>query len=51
MIFIQKSNTNNVYRNPSVKVFQVYSKGIICLSDGNESMTEVDLGDGGFTEI
>ncbi|MCQ2179552.1 MAG: hypothetical protein MJY91_05585 [Bacteroidales bacterium] len=37
------------YASPRVKTVEISAQAIICES-GNESMEEVDLGDGGFTE-
>lgn len=39
----------SIYVAPKVKPLEIDAQGIICQS-GNESMREVDLGDGGFTE-
>ena len=38
-----------VYVAPTAKTVEISVQAIICDS-GNESMREVDLGDGGFTE-
>ena len=38
-----------VYVAPTAKTAEISAQAIICQSD-NESMREVDLGDGGFTE-
>lgn len=38
-----------VYKAPVAKIVEMCSQEIICGSE-NESMREVDLGDGGFTE-
>lgn len=39
----------SIYIAPTAKTVEICAQGIICQS-GNESMREVDLGDGGFTE-
>lgn len=37
------------YETPTLKIIVLGVQGIICQS-GNESMWEIDLGDGGFSE-
>ena len=52
MIF--KTDTTNDsrlrYGRPEVKAIEVKARHVLCLSNGNESMREVDYGDGGFSE-
>lgn len=36
------------YRKPEVKVVFVKAQNILCQSNGNEPMSEVDYGNGGF---
>lgn len=38
------------YRSPKAKVIEVRAQNVLCLSNGNEPMSEVDYGDGGFSE-
>lgn len=38
------------YRSPKVKVIEVKNQNVLCLSNGNESMPEIDYGDGSFSE-
>ena len=38
------------YRSPKVKVIEVKAQNVLCQSNGNASMYEKDLGDGGFVE-
>lgn len=38
------------YKAPQTKVIDMNVLGILCLSNGNESMPEVDYGDAGFSE-
>ena len=38
------------YKAPLVKVIDVNIQNVLCQSDGNESMREVDYGDGNFSE-
>lgn len=47
------NDTNDIrlrYRSPKVKVIEVRAQNVLCLSNGNEPMSEVDYGDGGFSE-
>lgn len=51
---IDKTNDTNDnrlrYRSPKVKVIEVKAQNVLCQSNGNASMYEKDLGDGGFVE-
>lgn len=38
------------YKNPEVKVIFFKTQGILCYSNGNDSMREYDYGNGGFGE-
>ena len=46
-------NTNDKrlrYRNPEIKEIPLAMQKVLCQSNGNESMREVDYGNGGFGE-
>lgn len=45
------SDRNLRYRSPEEKVIFVKAHGILCYSDGNDSMSETDYGNGGFGEL
>lgn len=50
---IDKTNNNYIrlrYSSPKVKVIEVKPQNVLCLSNGNESMPEIDYGYGSFSE-
>lgn len=38
------------YRSPMINVIEIKSQNVLCQSNGNEPMREVDYGNGGFEE-
>lgn len=44
-------NSVKLYASPRTTVVFVKAQGVLCLSNGNDSMGEYDFGDGGFNEV
>lgn len=53
---IMIDKTNNAthdslsYKSPKIKEIPLTMQGVLCQSNGNDSMREYDLGDAGFSE-